>query len=150
VADLMRVMAVSLYGGVYADTDTMPLQPLDSWVGDRPGWVGASPHSREHHVLSNATFGFPPGAPFLADVWRYAADALARGVTNEHFVAGPHAFREVWERDRSLAEVSWDFEGAWDPWLKRMVLSGDFDLERVRAAFPDAPVLHTGGGGMPK
>src|SRR5699024_12275342 len=32
IADLLRVEAVSLYGGLYMDSDTIPLRSLDEWT----------------------------------------------------------------------------------------------------------------------
>src|SRR5690606_9932007 len=44
-ADFMRLVALSMRGGIYTDSDTLPLLPLDGLVGDRSDWIASYPES---------------------------------------------------------------------------------------------------------
>lgn len=142
-ADLLRVQAVSLFGGLYFDSDTVPLQPLDRFVGDRGGWIGTAPRTEGTRTIANASFGFPAGHPFLGRVWEYAEDALARGVHSDSHIAGPHAWRKVLSSTSASLTVDYTFANEWDRDLQRTMGAGKrFDLDALRLRFPEVPVLH--------
>lgn len=100
VADLVRIEAVSEYGGVYVDSDCVPTEPtLRDQLAERPAWVGVPPGTEHKKVMTNGFFGFPPNHPFLGHVWNMSMDQLDRGVTDDHFVAGPR----TWYRAHTYA-----------------------------------------------
>src|SRR5215467_8976588 len=39
-ANLIRLEALSFYGGIYMDTDIVPLRSLQRFHGKRPAWIG--------------------------------------------------------------------------------------------------------------
>lgn len=145
LADLVRIMAVSLWGGVYMDSDTIPLQPLEEWVGDRPAWVATSAPEAPL-VLENARFGFPPGHPFLLAAWAVAERALQRGVRNEHFVAGPRAFRAAHHVEPWVQTPAWEL--LWTTSMaqaQRLIEDYPASAASLRVRFPATPVIHVSG-----
>jgi hypothetical protein len=144
LADLLRLAAVSLEGGVYMDSDTVPLLPLDGYVGDRAGWVGTSEDTRGGRTLHTSSFGFPKGDPFLSLVWARAEQALRRGVRSDHHVAGPHAWRSARNvAGGSIPEVDYSFANTLAGDLQRaMARAQEFDADELRERFPGVPVLH--------
>lgn len=144
LADLIRVQAVSLFGGLYFDTDTVPLRPLDQYVGSRGNWVGTAERTRGTRTLANASFGFRANDSFLEEVWNHADEALRRGVTSDHHVAGPRVWRSVWEQlDPWAPQIDYTFANEWDRDLqKTMGAARPFDLDELRHRFPSTSVLH--------
>jgi mannosyltransferase OCH1-like enzyme len=141
-ADLLRVMVVSLVGGIYMDSDTVPLLPLTPYA-DRPGWIGTSEQTRDSRALANASFGFAAADPFLAAVWQHAHDQLAHGIRSDHHVAGPHAWRKVWETSTRPPPIDYSFTNVSDTDLQHtMGKARPFDTDALRERFPGVPVLH--------
>lgn len=142
VADLLRILIVGMYGGIYLDCDSLPLGSFSPYVGERRPWVGAEPRSMGPNVLANGAFGMPPRHPFMAEVMEHAQRALDRGVRNEHFVAGPRAFRNVhrggWE---SEVEVFDNFMLAPPGPIESKFLAGTLTVEEARQYYPGAPVV---------
>jgi hypothetical protein len=107
-SDLIRLALISYYGGWYLDVDMVPKD--DEVLPQRPLIVsdGWSP-SGKPNVLCNGAFALPAQHPLLASVRDYAQRALDRGVTDDHFVAGPRAWREAWDAlpPTLRAEVDW-------------------------------------------
>lgn len=141
-ADLLRLVALSYYGGIYADSDAVPLQPLDDWIGARNGWIGSGPETEDSPTLINATFGAPAGHPFLARVMVLAQRALERGVTNPHWVAGPRQFRTAYTQVQDM-DVDYRFVTTLEAKARAMV-RGDvpIDLGWLREQYPTSPILH--------
>lgn len=143
IADLLRLYVVALYGGVYVDSDTVPLRDIKTF-SDTGSWIGATEKEVGTSVLNNAVFGFSPGHPFLTRVWREAELALKKGVTNEHFVAGPRAFRKAWNAE--AVPLRFGFEVSTKSAHQRMLYQNGIDRELLKEEFPDTPVLHIMGG----
>ena len=144
IADLLRVQAVSMHGGFYMDSDMVPLgQPLPT---DLAGWVLSTPESQHQSVLCNGAFGFHAGHPFLATVRDHAVRALARGVRNEHFIAGPRAFRYAY--DRHEVTVHWALT-MWKKKAERKAVAAGADLNtgRLRYEATDLRAVHVGTDG---
>lgn len=148
VADLVRLWVVSLYGGVYLDLDTLPVRPdlieQGAWLGESPGWTA------ESLVLTNAHFAAPAGHPFLAGVWERSQEQLSRGVTNEHFVAGPRAFRYVYTHT-ALSDrlpVRTDLPTVTDDREAVEMLAGRTELDRgyLQDRYGNAPLVHVTTG----
>ena len=143
VADLMRVLAVGLYGGWYMDADVVPLRSLDD-LTEQPGihgWTCSHPASRTQKVLWNGGFGFSPNHPYMAKIMASAVFGLERGVRNEHFLAGPRAYR-AFLKDDILTEWDFDFPASASE-RRTMGAGGDFDYEELRAKYP-ARLKHIG------
>lgn len=154
VADLVRLWAVSLHGGVYLDLDTLPIRPhlIEELAGSHPhGWLGERPTwTPDNLALTNAHFAAPRHHPFLAAVWERAHEQLCRGVVNEHFVAGPRAFAHV-HRSTALPHnlpVRTDLPTVSDDTLAVEVLAGRIPHSEAlaelseRYADPPAPLIH--------
>lgn len=89
-SDFIRIEAVSVYGGVYIDSDTWPLNPLTSLAGDTFPWVSSDTIKSGKPQVTNAAFASPPGSRLLSRVWEIAIDRLAtRQFDLIHYYAGP-------------------------------------------------------------
>lgn len=134
IADLVRLEVLTAHGGVYVDTDTVPLRPLHALVGTRRAWVARPAREANGLVLQNGFTGAPPGHRFQREVWRLAQTNLRRGVTNPHFVAGPRAMRAVARRHFGLVE---------ELTYEDLPLNGRRIAEpELLTLFPDQPVVH--------
>ena len=142
-ADLLRVMAVSLYGGWYMDADVVPLRSLDDMTSHPhvSGWTTSHAESREQKVLWNGGFGFGRGHAYLARILDFADEGLQRGLKNEHFLAGPRAYRKFLSDD---IITEWDFQFEASAEERRiMAAGGEFDYEDLRRKYP-ARLKHIG------
>lgn len=94
--DAFRYHLLFHVGGVYADLDIEPIQPIDAMVASTECFVAVEPeqHVRERanrslgvpFVLCNAFMGSRPGHPF----WTHVVAHLARGNSKDVlFTAGP-------------------------------------------------------------
>lgn len=145
LADLIRVIAVSMYGGFYVDADVVPLRSLDDLVLQHGTalWTCSHAESREQGVLWNGGFGAEPGHPYFADIMYNAQRGLLRGVKNEHFLAGPRIYREALPEDEyTVTEWNFQFEASREE-RRTMGAGGDFDYEALRAKYP-ARLKHIG------
>jgi mannosyltransferase OCH1-like enzyme len=147
VADLLRIEAVALQGGIYMDSDTVPLRRLDPWFGLRDSWFG---HGQAWvksgaPTVSNAMFGAHKGDPFMSHVFEHAAKALGRGVKNTFDIAGPAAIRRLLDETDDHIEVA--PEGAFPAYRKKQKqvearLGRQMNLSELLVAFPAAAVVH--------
>lgn len=143
IADFLRIEVVSLYGGMYMDSDTVPLRPLDEYVGDRPAWIGQGPVDPD--LVNNAAFGFPAHHPFLTDLWTNATAALGRGVKGTFNLAGPRAYRREVNRGEHA-----DVEVPRGPFISKyrkdkeqeMKMGRPFTTAEMRDRHPEAVVAH--------
>lgn len=148
-ADFWRIETVYLRGGIYMDCDTIPLSPLGEWVGARPAWLGQGQPWGDGTQLSynNATFGFQRGHPFMAAMWGYGIEALARGLKNPFDVAGPNAYRRVYlsREDRWGVELPHGpFQSYSDKDKRAEIRMGrQFTMDELRGRYPEAVVVHT-------
>lgn len=152
VADLLRVELVHRHGGMYMDSDTVPLKSLSKWTGNRAGWLGqGTPDWDEKHQIwkpyyNNATFGFPAGHPYLSAVWERAMGGLRRGLKTAFGIAGPVCYRAVYNSrsDHYGVELPTgpfqSFQKA-DKQAEKMKGSALTTAE-LRAMHPDADVMH--------
>ena len=78
-ADAIRLRLLSQHGGVWADSTTLCLRPLDDWLGRHlaTGFFAFAPASRTRPVASWFMAG-RPGAPVL-EIWRKTFDSYIRG-----------------------------------------------------------------------
>lgn len=141
-ADLLRLRILQQRGGVYTDSDTMPLTHGSDLVGRLTGdrtWYGVRPDMAPT-VIENGTIGAPPGAPETAAVLAYAAEAMRRGLTSDHHVAGPaataRALAATGVEQRTLTAVR---GGPYAAAVRRGQMP---DAARARAAHPHAAILH--------
>lgn len=95
-SDILRLWIVALHGGVYMDSDALPVRRLHELAPAESGWLGTVPTDSDL-VLCNTFFGLPPGHPFLSHAFEEAQRQISRGVTNDHFVAGPRTFRKMYD-----------------------------------------------------
>lgn len=142
-ADLLRVVAGALYGGFYMDADVVPLRSLDDLVlrEDVPLWTTSHAESRTQGVLWNGGWGAEKFSPYLADILANAQRGLLRGVKNEHFLAGPRAYRDFLPEG---ALTEWNFQFEASAAERRTMGAGiEFDYDQLRAKYP-ARVKHIG------
>ena len=151
IADLLRVEAVSLYGGLYMDSDTIPLRSLDEWTGHRAGWMGQGPYEPDKpphkQVVNNAAFGFPAHHPYLSAVWDHGTEAVGRGLTSPFHIVGPLVFKKIINSTPELAEAveiprgpfpsTDDRVAAREERLGRRLTNGE-----LRDEYPTARVVH--------
>lgn len=65
-ADIVRLEVLWRLGGVYVDTDSEPLKPLDTLLDGVVCFVSRSPNrERGDHGLTNSHLGCTPGHPFF-------------------------------------------------------------------------------------
>lgn len=141
-ADLLRLRILQQRGGVYADSDTMPLvhgTDLTERLGGEGTWYGTWTW-KAPSVIENGLIGSPPGAPETAAVLAYAAEAMRRGLTRDHDVAGPAATA------RALAHLAVEqrpnMEMVGGPYAAAVRRGELPDAARARAEHPHAAVLH--------
>lgn len=140
IADILRLYAVSWYGGWYFDVDLVLLKALPTNLA---GQI-FSDSTYPDRVASNGAFGFCKGHPFLAEVLAYGQKQWERGVTNEHFTFGPRAFHAVWETMNWIPfEPSIPLKASEE--RRRIQFEGrDFDMFALRAENPDSTLVHIG------
>lgn len=141
-ADLVRIVAVHTHGGVYVDVDTVPLRPYRLMRDD--SWIGAKPEG-EGRTLINAHFGMQAEHPMLARLLERAREAIERGATNDHFIAGPRTWRKVYEelpeseRPVLLPRFPTLTSG---PLTRLLPACENIDQTALAEEYPDATLLH--------
>lgn len=142
-ADMLRLWIISTRGGVYMDSDALPMRDLDS-LANRPAWIGSSPTTDTNRVLINAFFGMPKQHPFLAHAYAMATHQYDRGVRNDHYVAGPQTFRRAHNSaPEPRPELDRGFVLIHTAQVKGMA-RGDrpIDTEALRQRIPEYKVVH--------
>ena len=96
-ADFLRLEVVSKLGGVYVDSDTVPLPgaQMDDLFGERPGWSVLLNNPINPGEVNNGVFGFPAWHPFLHRVWEASAERLPRRYKRYSSIAGPAVWSKV-------------------------------------------------------
>lgn len=145
--DMIRLWLVHLFGGVYMDCDTLPLRNLHTHH-NRTAWIGEQPgrEDKNRTVVWNGGFGMPARHPFPTAVLLHADAQLARGVRDDHHVAGPRAFRQILNRlpDTHRPEVTRNVQMEFQ-YAMRQVIKGrrDYDLNQLREDYPEPiAVIH--------
>lgn len=146
VADLFRIEVVALRGGVYMDSDTVPIQPMWPFFGNCGGWLA---HGQDwtrggEPTVSNAMFGMPQGSEYMSMLFEHAVKALERGVTNTFDIAGPSAYRRLLS-DRFQVSVAPEHAfPAYRAKQKRaeFVLGRQLKYEELVNTFPQAYAIH--------
>lgn len=142
-ADLLRVVAVSLYGGFYMDADVVPLRSLDDLVlnSEISVWTTSHIESLEQRVLWNGGFGASVRNEYMARILEFAQQGLDRGVKNEHFLAGPRAYR-LFLPENAITEWDFQFEASAKE-RRAMALGGELNYDDMRKKYP-ARLKHVG------
>jgi mannosyltransferase OCH1-like enzyme len=92
-SDVLRYVAVCHHGGIYVDTDVMPLRPFDDLLVDPSPFAG----KRSSISFESAVFGCPAQHPVIADLikalpdWYWQHPGRAASVRT-----GPAFFSSVW------------------------------------------------------
>lgn len=142
-ADLVRIEAIRQYGGVYMDMDTIPLRT--DLLDRQDSWIGAKPVPEGALTLINAHFGLEAGHPMLDALAERAREQLAKGVTNDHFIAGPRTWRTVWDAQPADSRPTLvpHFPTLTSGPLTRLLPQGEsLDLDSLRKQYPEATALH--------
>jgi len=63
--DWYRIVAIRKYGGVYMDSDNIPLQPLEEWVDVTMSALQGFREVFASYIMGNWAFASPPDTPFL-------------------------------------------------------------------------------------
>lgn len=103
-ADLLRLELLYLHGGVYVDTDVMPVKPLDPLLTDtREVLVAWSANEDRHgyNPLTQAVLGSTPGHLFIEECIKGIPEAVKR-FKGHHLakMVGPWHLTRAWERYR--------------------------------------------------
>lgn len=145
IANFLRVEVLAFHGGVYADSDTVPLRPMEKWFGVRPPWVGQGDRWHEgRDNNSNAVFGFPEAHPFLTQVWEQGLADVQAGLTSVQRQCGSKTWQKVW-LDGPRYDVEFPhgpFQVAHEAKVQKRLAEGGFDLDLLREMYPDAVTLH--------
>ncbi|QGZ16798.1 glycosyltransferase [Microbacterium phage Dewdrop] len=146
MADFLRIEILALQGGLYMDSDTMPLRDLSSWVGLRPGWLahGQSWLNSGEPTVSNAMIGMPKGTAFMSELFEHAVKALDRGVKNTFDIAGPKAYRRLLTDDMGIEVAHEDAFPAFREKQKRAErsLGRPMTVDELKVMYPAARVAH--------
>lgn len=62
-SDAWRIAVVYIYGGIYCDTDTICLKPIDEWITDKDLVISIEPHTQNN--IANYCFAATPKHPAL-------------------------------------------------------------------------------------
>jgi hypothetical protein len=146
LSDLLRWKILQRDGGLYLDIDVLPLTRDLAALLDCPTICTSGPRSKR--TLDQWGLALAPNDPLTRGVQTYAAQALMRGVRNEHAVAGPQATRRVWDAmlsvDRDRYRIYWDCAYAESAAVTLAMASAD--LSTLRTRYPTIPLLPTSGG----
>lgn len=146
IADLLRLELMSLQGGLYMDSDTVPLQSLQPYFGDRPGWLahGQDWTKAGDPTVSNAMMGMPAGTQFMSQMFEHAVKAIDRGVKNTFDIAGPSAYRRILTEEMGIEIAHQDTFPAFRAKQKRAeeALGRPLNDAELRAMYPAARVVH--------
>jgi len=66
VADVMRYEILYRYGGVYVDSDSISVRPLDDWLLETPMFAVWESEEHAPGLIANGFIGAVPGHPALA------------------------------------------------------------------------------------
>ncbi len=101
-ADLLRLELLYLHGGIYADTDVVPVRQFDPLLDlDQEVLVAWSPNSDRHghNPLTQAVLGSTPGHLFIEACIKGIPDAVKRFKGNHLAkMVGPWHLTRTWER----------------------------------------------------
>lgn len=136
-ADFLRVEIVGRYGGMYVDSDAVPLPggEADDLFGQRKGWTVLLNNPHNPREVSNGAFGFPAWHPFLEQVWESGVERLHRGYTRHSSIIGPI----VWSAAAQVHDV--DTLGFERFYAEDMDL-GRYLLEDLSMKHPDRLMVH--------
>ena len=141
-ADLARIEFLFRFGGIYLDSDMVPLRDPEPLAGERYSWV--VPFSEEGHNgghLTNAAMGFSPGHPVLARLWNRSAHNLkSRSYKRDfHRIAGPPVWDDCVDGTVERLDPVTFFPVATKN--KAGDLSPE-DFDRLRERYPDSYAVH--------
>lgn len=146
MADFLRIEVLALQGGLYMDSDTMPLRSLDDWVGLRSGWLahGQAWTNSGEPTVSNAMIGMPRGSAFMSELFEHAVKALDRGVKNTFDIAGPKAYRRLLTQWSGVEVAN---EGAFPAFMRKQKLIEQrlgraLTQNELKDMYPAARVAH--------
>ena len=100
-ADVLRLVILYTWGGVYVDTDIEPLRNLEPLLAGRHCVVGRSPYNRRgKRPITNAFMAAEPNHPYLK--------ALVDGLDEAAKLSGDLAWRiGPWHLTRTFGEFPW-------------------------------------------
>ena len=104
-SDILRLLILQQFGGIYLDTDCEPVRPLDCLRAGREAFLGATFQPQPIHevLVENAAIGSCPGHPFLASALSailavcaiFSMGDFAKGVPNVVLLTGPGQLSSV-------------------------------------------------------
>ena len=119
-SDILRLLILQRFGGLYCDTDCEPVRALSPLLAGRMGFIGAtfSPQPIVEVLVENAVLAACPGHPFLQAVLRCILDGChsltpddyTRGTPDVVFLTGPALLSHVLSEYRRWPEsIAADF-----------------------------------------
>lgn len=148
LSDFIRIEQLMKMGGIYMDTDTVPVGDMDQWAG--PGvkaWLataGRPPHPKgrpDKPDINNAIFGFPPGHPYLAEIWQHAFEKV-QTIKNAYYIAGPKVYDSFLDVVPGVRLPDWKHFP--DLPRKHRYKGFDVSVENMRRMYPEATAVHLG------
>lgn len=141
LADFLRVEAVIREGGIYMDTDMIPMRGFDS-LPQAGAWCSLLPRRRGPQKLNNGAFGAAAFHPAVTAVWDRSVANVQRGIKKVDNIAGPAPWTWVWkEMPEALQTVP--VETFYPVWSDRDVRAArKLSLGELLAEFPHTLALH--------
>ncbi len=105
-ADVWRYLATYVHGGLYADIDTICMEPIDNWMPGKTGLI-ICPENRVH--LCQWTFISTPKHPCLRQVLELIVNRAIKGIDTSregfvHYHTGPGVWTDAILQTMGCAE----------------------------------------------
>lgn len=147
-ADFLRIWSVALYGGMYVDSDALPLFSAEEIAElNRHPWFAHLTAPMIQGLPWNGLFNMPARHPILSEIWNYGVLKAQKGLKNPHHITGPQAWRKILDTvDHNVGRPE-SYYFLTDLTLRRRALKGGLthaDLDVLRRENPELPVAHIG------
>ena len=156
-SDILRLLILQQFGGIYLDTDCEPVRPLSNLRSGREAFVGATfqPQPIAEVLVENAVIGSCPAHPFiqaalsavLAACQAVTPDEFARGAPNVVLLSGPGQMSRVLTEYRQKPEsLAFDVSVLPSRAFYPVVPGGEWQYAvrpaATREEFPDTYLVH--------
>ena len=156
-SDILRLLILQQFGGIYLDTDCEPVRPLSNLRSGREAFLGATfqPQPIREVLVENAVIGSCPGHPFiqaalsavLAACEAVTPDEFARGAPNVVLLSGPGQMSRVLTEYRQKPEsLAFDVSVLPSRAFYPIIPGGEWQYAvrpaATRDEFPDTYLVH--------
>lgn len=135
-ADYVRLAVLIELGGLYVDSDAVPLEPSIDYVFGEP-WIAGhrTKFYKKGPRILNGAICASPVHPFLMKVFASAVLEARSGKINAHKLAGPHLYMDLYDSSIRILPL---FDILYEAAAKKG------NLEYLRSASPYAPFVFIG------